>query len=219
MRTIITTAFLISLIPTVVIAEDDNRQIAAPGIEPHAVTHEDVWLMSRLDKPELSPDGRWAVVSVTGPSYEEDADVSDLWLIATDGNTEPRQLTSTPEGEKSPTWSADGSKLAFVTQRGKGNDDEKDPLRTVHHDGSVLVDGRTPIDEINELLKVSISEEEEFDTVGGFVTAELGRIPKVLEDFVIHGLKCRIIEADARKITKLQLSRVDVGQESTQQAG
>jgi len=131
-RTINTTALLISLIPAVVIAEDDNRQIAAPGIEPHAVTHEDVWLMSRLDKPEPSPDGRWAVVSVTGPSYEEDADVSDLWLIATDGNTEPRQLTSTPEGEKSPTWSADGSKLAFVTQRGKGNDDEKDPPKQIY---------------------------------------------------------------------------------------
>ena len=131
-RSIKTTACLISLMPAIVIAEDNRGQTENPGTEPHAVTHEDVWLMNRIDKPEPSPDGRWAVVSVTEPSYEEDGDISDLWLIATDGNTAARRLTSTPEGEKNPTWSADGSKLAFVTQRGKGKDDEEDPPKQVY---------------------------------------------------------------------------------------
>ena len=82
MRTIKTTALLISLIPAVVIAEDNYGLTEDTGTAPHAVTHEDVWLMKRLDQPEPSPDGRWAVISVTEPSYEEDEDISDLWLIS-----------------------------------------------------------------------------------------------------------------------------------------
>jgi CBS domain containing-hemolysin-like protein len=101
--------------------------------------------------------------------------------------------------------------------RDEFDDDEKDPLRTVHHDGSVLVDGRTPIGEINEMLDVSISEEEEYDTIGGYVTAELGRIPRVSENVAVGDLECRILEADERKITKLQLSRIDA--EVARQAG
>ena len=100
---------------------------AQPAANSHAVTHEDVWLMRRLDKPEPSPDGSWAVVSVTEPSYEEDGNISDLWLIATDGSVPPRRLTSTKEGESSSAWSPDGSKLAFSTKRGEGEGDEEPP--------------------------------------------------------------------------------------------
>jgi len=119
-RMTITIGFLFTLLLQSILANTAE-------FEPHAVSHEDVWLMKRLDKPEPSPDGKWAVISVTEPSYEEDGDVSDLWLIATDGNTEPRRLTASKEAEKSPQWSPDGSRLAFSSSRGEDEEGDKKP--------------------------------------------------------------------------------------------
>ena len=55
----------------------------------HTITHEDVFLMKRIAGPAISPDGRWIVFSVTEPSYTEGEQVSDLWLVPTDGSAEP----------------------------------------------------------------------------------------------------------------------------------
>ena len=85
------------------------------------VTHEDVWTMNRLGTPAISPDGQSAVVSVTEPSYEEDADVSDLWLVDVGGENEPRRLTATRAGESGVAWRPDGGAIAFSAKRG---DDE-----------------------------------------------------------------------------------------------
>ena len=93
--------------------------------ERHAVTHEDVWMMRRVGTPVPSPDGRWAVVSVEEPSYEDGGAVSDLWLVAVDGSVAPRRLTSTPDPEKGAAWSPDGSRLAFSAARGEAEEGEE----------------------------------------------------------------------------------------------
>ena len=38
--------------------------------------------------------------------------------------------------------------------------------------------GRTHVDEINERLGLELPEDDEYDTVGGFILAELGRAPR-----------------------------------------
>jgi len=50
-----------------------------------APTHDDVWLMKRVGAPVISPDGRWLVASVVEPAYDDNAQLSDLWLIDTSG--------------------------------------------------------------------------------------------------------------------------------------
>jgi dipeptidyl aminopeptidase/acylaminoacyl peptidase len=85
------------------------------------VTHQDLWEMSRLGTPVLSPDGTRAVVQVTEPVYEADGTVSDLWLIDVTGQSAPRRLTSDPGPESDPAWSPDGTRIAFAAKRG---DDE-----------------------------------------------------------------------------------------------
>ena len=83
----------------------------------HTITHEDIFLMKRVGAPVLSPDGRWAVFSVTDPSYVEANQVSDLWLVPTDGSAAPRRLTNTKGGESGVEWSPDGRKIAFGARR------------------------------------------------------------------------------------------------------
>jgi len=83
----------------------------------HTITHEDVFLMKRVGSPAISPDSRWIAFSVTEPSYAEGEQVSDLWLVPTDGGAEPRRLTYTKAGEGGVAWSPDSRRIAFSAQR------------------------------------------------------------------------------------------------------
>ena len=87
----------------------------------HTITHEDVFLMKRISGPAISPDGRWIVFSVTEPSYTEGEQVSDLWIVPTDGSAEPRRLTNTKGGEGGVDWSPDSRRIAFSARR-EGDD-------------------------------------------------------------------------------------------------
>lgn len=99
-------ASLTLLIPVLLQAQDRK-----------AVTHGDIWLMPRVGAPAVSPDGRFALFSVVEPSYEKDKQASDLWLVATDGKSEPRRLTQTRTPEAGQTWSADSKRIAFSAKR------------------------------------------------------------------------------------------------------
>lgn len=81
------------------------------------LTHELLWSFKRVGAPVPSPDGRWVLVSVTEPSYEPDADVSDLWIVSADGSAAPRRLTNTRTGEGDVAWSADSRRIAFSARR------------------------------------------------------------------------------------------------------
>jgi Tol biopolymer transport system component len=85
------------------------------------ITHEDVWLMKRVSGLAVSPDGKWAVVSVNEPSYDDTKAVSDLWIVPTDGSHPARRLTSTKGGESGVVFSPDSTRIAFSAKR-EGDD-------------------------------------------------------------------------------------------------
>ncbi len=103
----------ILFVPAIVVA--DNHADA----ELRAVTHEDVWTMRRLGEPVASPDGKWVIVPVTEPSYDDDNIVSDLWLVDADGDREPRRLTASSGSEDGVAWSPDSTRIAFSAKRGE----------------------------------------------------------------------------------------------------
>lgn len=81
------------------------------------ITHEDMWMMKRVGAPVVSPDGSKVIFSVTEPSYDEKEQISDIWIVTTNGSSEPRKLTSGKAGESAYSWSPDGNNIAFVAKR------------------------------------------------------------------------------------------------------
>ncbi|MFT9785586.1 hypothetical protein ACMZ5E_04970 [Streptomyces rhizosphaericola] len=63
--------------------------------------------------PELSPDGRTVVFDSAEPGGPGGSTQRDLWAVGIDGS-DLRRLTTTPDNEKSPTFSPDGSRIAYA---------------------------------------------------------------------------------------------------------
>jgi dipeptidyl aminopeptidase/acylaminoacyl peptidase len=89
----------------------------APASSKSILTHETLFLMKRVGKPLVSPDGHWVVFSVTEPAYDPDKAVSDLWLVPADGSAQPRRITNTKAPESDVVWSPDSTRIAFVAKR------------------------------------------------------------------------------------------------------
>jgi putative hemolysin len=72
-------------------------------------------------------------------------------------------------------------------------------------DGSIMVKARMPIDELNEVLDAKLPESEEYDSLGGYIYTELGRIPKIGETLDVAGYTLHIHAATERQIQIVQL--------------
>jgi len=77
--------------------------------------------------------------------------------------------------------------------------------------------GRTHVDEINEAMKMELPEGGDFDTIGGFVFTELGRIPLSGETLVWQNqVRIQVLEASKRRIDRVRIERLNGDQlEST----
>ena len=82
-----------------------------------AITHEDVWLMRRVGGPTVSPDGKWAVFSLTEPAYDAKDESSDLWIVEVASGAPPRRITANKPAESGVCWSPDSQKIAFSSKR------------------------------------------------------------------------------------------------------
>jgi magnesium and cobalt transporter len=74
-----------------------------------------------------------------------------------------------------------------------------------HDNGKFIIKAITPIEEFNQFFGSHFSQEE-FDTIGGFVTNVLGRLPKRGEMIHIHNYQFEVLNADNRRIKLLKLT-------------
>jgi putative hemolysin len=74
-------------------------------------------------------------------------------------------------------------------------------------DGSLRAPGKTPIDEVNELLDVELPSEE-WDTVGGLVFNTLGHVPDEGECMTVDGLEFCAERVQGRRIVTVLIRPV-----------
>ncbi|MEP7043225.1 MAG: transporter associated domain-containing protein [Dokdonella sp.] len=79
------------------------------------------------------------------------------------------------------------------------DDDDEQTMIQPSSNGEFLVNALTPIAEFNERFSSEFSDEE-FDTVGGMVTSEIGHLPEVGEEAAFGGLHFQVTKADARRV-------------------
>lgn len=92
-------------------------------------------------------------------------------------------------------------------------DDEHDvddePQILAKSDGSFDADARAALDDFKEKTGIDLSEvqtEDDVDTLGGLVFAELGRVPVRGEIVVVEqGFEFEVLEADARRVKRLRI--------------
>ena len=80
--------------------------------------------------------------------------------------------------------------------------------------GVVEVDARVRLDEINRQCGLNLPETDDFDTVGGFVFSQFGRIPTVGETLEWQRLRFTVLDADARRIQRLKIEQLDAVNDS-----
>jgi CBS domain containing-hemolysin-like protein len=69
--------------------------------------------------------------------------------------------------------------------------------------------GRAHIDEINDTMGFELPEDEDFDTIGGFVFAEFGHVPSVGETITWQdSVRVTVLEASRRRVNRVKLERV-----------
>lgn len=91
-------------------------------------------------------------------------------------------------------------------------DEEEDSEIIEREDGSFLLDGLLPIDQLKELIDVDALPEEEkvgYQTVGGFVMNQLGTIPSPGQHFHWMNFRFEIMDMDDRRVDKVLLSKYD----------
>jgi putative hemolysin len=81
------------------------------------------------------------------------------------------------------------------------HEEEPLPFEATAH-GEVRIAGIVPVWEVNERFRIELPEEH-YDTIGGFVFGQLGRIAKVHDEVRVAGGRFRVIQMDGRRIERL----------------
>lgn len=81
------------------------------------------------------------------------------------------------------------------------------PEIVAREDGSFLVDGHMPVEELQRaLVRNDMTQPADYHTVAGFVLARLGRVPRVGDTLTWRGLRVEIVDMDGPRIDKLLVS-------------
>ncbi|HWS85849.1 MAG TPA: hemolysin family protein [Pyrinomonadaceae bacterium] len=83
---------------------------------------------------------------------------------------------------------------------------QAEPMAVRRDDGSWLLDGGITIDDFKEIFPVGRmpgEEDEDYQTLAGFVITYLGRIPSAADRFEWGGLTFEVVDMDARRVDKV----------------
>ncbi|MCH2105850.1 MAG: hemolysin family protein, partial [Planctomycetes bacterium] len=85
------------------------------------------------------------------------------------------------------------------------DEDEPEEIREVAP-GVSEIKASARVDEVNEALNLGLPEEEDYETLAGFVLSELGRIPRSGDNFEHEGIRYEVTEASDRRVICIRVS-------------
>jgi CBS domain containing-hemolysin-like protein len=98
--------------------------------------------------------------------------------------------------------------------------DQQTPPAILRIDDDTLeLDARVHVSELNRELGLSLPEDQDYDTVGGFLFSAMGKIPVRGEEFTCHNAHFRVLDAEPRRINRIRvrvLREVGVGEQAEQ---
>ena len=87
---------------------------------------------------------------------------------------------------------------------------EEKPGAVRREDGSWLVDGMQPVEDFKDLMEIDYLPEEGTDTyqtLGGFVMMQLGRIPKAGDHFKTDDVRYEVMDMDGNRVDKVLVKK------------
>ena len=84
---------------------------------------------------------------------------------------------------------------------------QPEPVKKIDQN-TIETDARTYIDDLNDEYELNLPEDEDYETVGGFVFSRLGYIPKTNESFDYENLKFTIASAEDRRIGRIRIQKI-----------
>jgi len=75
-------------------------------------------------------------------------------------------------------------------------------------DGSVLIDGLTPMEEVNERFQLTLADPH-YDTIAGYILGRLGRMARVGDSVSTETVRLRVESMDGLRIARLSLRPID----------
>lgn len=84
---------------------------------------------------------------------------------------------------------------------------DKDTEEEIHRidDNTADVHGTAHLEEVNEILGIDLPVSDDFDTIGGLVVDQFGRIPKTGESIVSNNVRIAVTEASRRRVHRLRV--------------
>jgi putative hemolysin len=86
--------------------------------------------------------------------------------------------------------------------------EHEEPHAVPRDDGSWLLAGRMPADEMADQLGITLSPKRDYQTVAGFVLAHLQHLPSVGEHVEVSGWRFEVVDLDGRRVDKVLASRL-----------
>lgn len=91
--------------------------------------------------------------------------------------------------------------------------DDDEELITKQEDDTYIIDGLTLLEDLEDELGIEF-DEEDYDTINGFIISKLGRLPEDQEQFETEykGYVFKVLEANRKMIQKVSVTKLKVAQ-------
>jgi magnesium and cobalt exporter, CNNM family len=86
-----------------------------------------------------------------------------------------------------------------------------EPDAVQRDDGSWLIAGSMPVDEMADRLFMALPPERNYHTAAGFALNQLGHLPAIGESFDHQGWRFEVVDLDGRRIDKILATRIGAG--------